>query len=70
METFSDIGVLSAVLAGVSLSAAAGLRVFVPILALGLAARFELVEIGEQFQWMISKTVLMIIGLAALAPRF
>lgn len=66
METFSDIGVLSAVLAGVSLSAAAGLRVFIPILALGLAARFGLVEIGEQFQWMTSEPVLVIIGLAAL----
>ena len=66
MDSVSDIGVLSAVLAGISLSAASGLRVFIPILALGLAGRFELLPVSEQFLWMSSDPVLLIVGLAAL----
>lgn len=66
MDTVSDLGVVSAVLAGISLSAASGLRVFVPILALGLAGRFELLPISEQFLWMTSDPVLVVVGLAAL----
>lgn len=66
MDTLSDIGVVSAVLAGISLSAASGLRVFMPILALGLAGRFELLPVSEQFLWMSSDPVLLIVGLAAL----
>ena len=66
METVSDISVFSAVMAGICLSAAAGLRVFIPILALGLAARFEWLPISEQFMWMASEPVLVIIGIAAL----
>ncbi len=61
-----EIGVLSAVMAGVCLSAAAGLRVFIPILALGLAGRFELLPLGEQFAWMTSEPFLVIVGIAAL----
>ncbi|WP_376691063.1 DUF4126 domain-containing protein [Wenzhouxiangella sp. EGI_FJ10409] len=61
-----EIGVLSAVMAGICLSAAAGLRVFIPILALGLAGRFELLPLGEQFAWMTSEPFLVIVGVAAL----
>lgn len=66
MEAVSDISGFSAVMAGICLSAASGLRVFIPILALGLAARFELLPVGEQFMWMASEPVLVIVGLAAL----
>lgn len=66
MESVSDLSVFSAVMAGICLSAAAGLRVFIPILALGLAGRFELLPISEQFMWMTTTPVLTIIGLAAL----
>ncbi|QOC21092.1 DUF4126 domain-containing protein [Wenzhouxiangella sp. AB-CW3] len=66
MEAVSDISAFSAVMAGICLSAAAGLRVFIPILALGLAGRFELLPISEQFMWMTSTPVLTIVGLAAL----
>lgn len=66
MDTVSDIGVVSAVMAGISLSAASGLRVFIPILALGLAGRYELLPVSEQFLWMTSDPVLLIVGLAAL----
>lgn len=66
MESVSDIGVVSALLAGISLSAASGLRVFIPILALGLAGRFELLPVSEQFAWMSSDLVLLVVGIAAL----
>ncbi|TVS13662.1 MAG: DUF4126 domain-containing protein [Wenzhouxiangella sp.] len=66
MEPVSDLGLASALLAGISLSAASGLRVFIPILALGLAGRYELLPIGEQFMWMTSDPVLLVVGLAAL----
>ncbi|MEE4304904.1 MAG: DUF4126 domain-containing protein [Wenzhouxiangella sp.] len=66
METASDIGILSAVMAGICLSAAAGLRVFIPILALGLAGRFGLLPLGEQFAWMMSEPFLVVVGMAAL----
>ncbi|NBD95893.1 MAG: DUF4126 family protein [Gammaproteobacteria bacterium] len=66
MEPLSEIGVVSAVMAGICLSAAAGLRVFIPILALGLAGRFELLPLGEQFAWMTSEPFLVIVGIAAL----
>jgi len=66
METVSDLGLVSAVLAGISLSAASGLRVFIPILALGLAGRYELLPVSDQFAWMTSDPVLLIVGIAAL----
>ncbi len=66
METISELSTLSALMAGITLSAAAGLRVFLPILALGLAARFGLLEVGEGFVWLTADPALMVVGIAAL----
>jgi hypothetical protein len=66
MESLSDLSVISAIMAGICLSAASGLRVFLPILALGLAARFGWLEVGEQFAWLASEPVLVVVGIAAL----
>lgn len=66
METIGDLGTASALLAGISLSAAAGLRVFLPVLALGLASRFGLLELGQEFAWLASDPVLLVVGIAAL----
>lgn len=66
METLGELGTLSALLAGISLSAAAGLRVFLPVLALGLAARFGVLELGEEFAWLASDPVLLVVAIAAL----
>ncbi len=65
MESISELSALSAIMAGICLSAAAGLRVFLPILALGLAARFGVLEVGEQFDWLTSDPVLLVVGIAA-----
>jgi hypothetical protein len=66
MESASDLTLLSAIMAGICLSAASGLRVFLPILALGLAARFGWLEVSEQFAWLASDPVLLVVGIAAL----
>ena len=66
MDGLSDIGTLPALMAGISLSAAAGLRVFIPLLALGLAGRFDILPLGEQFAWMMSEPFLIVVGIAAL----
>jgi hypothetical protein len=62
----TDLGMISALLAGISLSAASGLRVFLPLLGVGLASHFGLVELGEGFAWMSSEPVLIVVGVAAL----
>jgi hypothetical protein len=62
----ADLGMVSALLAGISLSAASGLRVFLPLLGVGLASHFGLVELGEKFAWMSSEPVLIVVGVAAL----
>ena len=66
MDGMTELGTFSALMAGISLSAAAGLRVFLPVLALGLASRLGLLELGEQFAWLASDPVLMVVGIAAL----
>ncbi|MFO8153507.1 DUF4126 domain-containing protein [Thioalkalivibrio sp.] len=66
MEGIGDLGTVSALMAGISLSAAAGLRVFLPVLALGLASRLGLLELGEEFAWLSSNPVLVVVGIAAL----
>lgn len=62
----NDLGMFSALLAGISLSAASGLRVFLPLLGVGLASHFGLLELGEGFDWMASEPVLIVVGVAAL----
>jgi len=51
---------------GLSLSAACGFRVFVPLLAVGLAARFGLVALSPGFSWMQTTPALMAFGTATL----
>lgn len=46
METFLALCV------GLALSAACGLRVFLPLLAMAIGSRAGLIELGEGFQWL------------------
>jgi hypothetical protein len=66
MGGITELGTVSALMAGISLSAAAGLRVFLPVLALGLASRLGLLELGEEFVWLASDPVLLVVSIAAL----
>ncbi len=52
------------VLLGTGLAAAAGFRVFVPLLAVGLAGRFGVVPLAGGFSWMGSTPALVAFGVA------
>ena len=56
-------GALSLVV-GIGLAAAAGLRVFVPLLVLGLAAQTGWVTLAGGFEWLASNTTVGILALA------
>jgi hypothetical protein len=49
---------------GVGLAAAAGLRVFVPLLLLGAAARLDLIALTDGFEWLSSGPALAALGAA------
>lgn len=53
-----------AVLVGLGLAAAAGFRVFVPLLAVGLAARFAELPLSDGFSWMGTTPALATFGAA------
>ena len=55
---------ISLVMLAVCLSAACGLRVFMPPFLLGLAAHFGLIEMNEGLAWLSSGTALTILGVA------
>ena len=55
---------LLAVALGLGLAAAAGLRIFVPLLAAGLAGRFGLVDLSPGFTWLAATPALVILGTA------
>ena len=50
---------------GLGLAAACGLRVFLPVLFLGLAVRAEVVRVTEGFQWLGATPALVAFGVAA-----
>ena len=55
---------------GVGLSAAAGFRVFVPLFVMSLAAHFQVIPLGENWQWIGETTALIILGIATLVEIF
>ena len=52
--------------AGLALAAAAGFRVFVPLLVLSVAARGGWLELGTQFEWIATTPALMVFSTATL----
>ena len=63
----TTIGPLLGIALGIGLAAATGFRIFIPLLIAGLAARFEVVPLGESFQWLASTPALVTLGTAAIA---
>lgn len=53
-----------ALLAGIAIAAAAGLRAFLPLFLIGLAARFELIGLHENVRWLADTPVLVALGAA------
>ena len=51
---------------GLGLSAACGFRVFVPLLAISLAARHDYVQLSSGFSWMASDAALIVFATATL----
>ncbi|HJO05165.1 MAG TPA: DUF4126 domain-containing protein [Acidobacteriota bacterium] len=49
---------------GVGLAASAGLRAFLPLLVVGLAARFDVIALSARFEWMASTAALTVFALA------
>jgi len=57
---------LLSVAAGIGLAAACGFRVFVPLLALGLAGRFGFVPLAHGFEWLATSMALVAFSVATL----
>lgn len=55
------------VVLGVSLAAAAGFRVFVPLLALGASAHWGFVPVSDGFAWVATTPALIMLAVAAVA---
>lgn len=51
---------------GIGLAAACGMRVFIPLLVLGLASRAGLVTLSDSTQWLASTPALWTLGVACL----
>jgi hypothetical protein len=56
---------LLSVALGIGLAAAAGFRIFVPLLVAGVAARLDVLPLTEGFQWLASTPALLTLGTAA-----
>lgn len=65
-DTVSILSILVAVILGVGLSAAAGFRVFVPLLGAGIAIRVGWLAPGESLEWVGSTPALVAFGLACI----
>lgn len=66
MDASPDLMPLVSVALGIGLAAAAGLRVFVPLFALGIASRSGYVTLADGFQWVESTPALIAFGTATL----
>ncbi len=64
MDSLPPAQLAVALCAGIGLSAAAGFRVFIPLLVLSLAGRSGLVSLGDDFSWVTSDLALMIFATA------
>lgn len=59
--------VLTYAAAGIALAATAGMRAFLPLLVLGLAARFGRFEISEGYRWLSTDMALITFAIAVVA---
>jgi len=66
-QALEGMGHLTAVIAGLGLSAAAGFRVFVPLLALSIAGRMGAIPVADDFAWIVSLPALIVFGTATVA---
>lgn len=61
-----DVTILTQIAMGIALSACAGLRVFLPLLAAALAAQFNFINLPADMQWLGSWPAVICLGTAAI----
>ena len=66
LHLFTNTESVFGILIGVGLSAAAGFRVFIPLLGLSIAGYFQWLPLGEGFAWIASWQALVAFSVAAL----
>ncbi|MGC4027419.1 MAG: DUF4126 domain-containing protein [Steroidobacteraceae bacterium] len=59
--------ILLALALGIGLAAAAGLRVFLPLLVLAVAAHFGVVPLASSFEWLAGTPAIAMLAIAAVA---
>ena len=52
--------IVASTLLGIGLAAAVGFRIFVPLLAMSLASRFEMMQLSDGFEWMSTTPALLL----------
>lgn len=65
-----SIELIISIVLGFSLAAAAGFRVFIPLLVLSLAAHFGWFPVNESWEWVGSTAALWLLGVAAVVEIF
>lgn len=65
LHLFTNAESVFGILIGVGLSAAAGFRVFIPLLGLSIAGYFQWLPLGEGFAWIASWQALVAFSVAA-----
>jgi len=66
LHLFTNAESVFGILIGVGLSAAAGFRVFIPLLGLSIAGYFQWLPLGDGFAWIASWQALVAFSVAAL----
>lgn len=66
MDFDLTLGLVLALFSGVAIAAATGLRAFLPLFLIGLAARFGLIGVHENVAWLTSTEALIALGTATL----
>ncbi|HWS41356.1 MAG TPA: DUF4126 domain-containing protein [Arenimonas sp.] len=56
---------LIGVLVGISLSAASGLRVFIPLLGMSIASHYKIIPLSDSFLWLASWQAMLAFGVAS-----
>jgi hypothetical protein len=64
IDTWTTVEIVRAVLLAIALAACAGLRAWLPLLLVGLLARFQILELGPSWHFLSSNVALTLFGLA------
>lgn len=57
---------IASILLGLGLAASVGFRVFLPLLALSLASHYNIIPVGENWQWVSTMPAIIVLSIASL----